>query len=142
MTTKSRQPNGIFWIITIIALIWNAMGILNYLGQAFMTPEVLATLPEDQQILFPDVPAYVTASFAIAVFGGTLGCILLLLRKRLSKLLFIISFIGIAVQMSYGFITAENYDSYGPVGIFMPILIIVLGAFLVWYSKNVFIKEF
>ena len=136
MNTFSRKPNGLFWVVSIIALLWNIMGVLNYLSQAFMTEEVLATLPKEQQIMFPEVPAYVTAAFAIAVFGGALGALLFLLRKKLSKMLFLLSFLGIAVQMSYGFIMIENSDSYGPGGIFMPVLIIVLGAFLIFYSRK------
>lgn len=136
MNTFSRKPNGLFWVVSIIALLWNIMGVLNYLSQAFMTEEVLATLPKEQQIMFPEVPAYVTAAFAIAVFGGALGALLLLLRKKLSKMLFLLSFLGIAVQMSYGLIMIENSDSYGPGGIFMPVLIIVLGAFLIFYSRK------
>tara|TARA_R110000787_G_scaffold32138_4_gene84920 strand:+ start:131 stop:565 length:435 start_codon:yes stop_codon:yes gene_type:complete len=134
MTTFSRKPNVLFWVISILAFLWNIMGVLNYLAQAFMTPESLALLSKEEQVMFPEVPAYVTAAFAIAVFGGVLGSLLLLMRKKLSKILFVISFLGIAVQMTYGFMTAENYDSYGPGGIYMPIFIIVLGAFLIWYS--------
>ena len=88
--TKSKSPKG-FWIIGIVALLWNLMGVASYLQQAYMTDEALAALPAEQQALYENVPAWVTGAFALAVFGGLLGCILLLMKKKLAALLFIIS---------------------------------------------------
>ena len=131
-----RKPSNLFWVISSIALVWNLMGVFNYLDQAFMTDKVLETLPKEQQILYQDVPAWVTAAFAIAVFSGTLGSLLLLLKKKNASTFFIISFLGIVGQMSYGLLIDQNSDSYGPMGIAMPIIIIAFGGYLIWYSRK------
>jgi CHASE2 domain-containing sensor protein len=112
------------------------MGVFNYLDQAFMTDKILETLPKEQQILYQNVPAWVTAAFAIAVFSGTLGSLLLLLKKKIATTFFIISFLGIVGQMSYGLLIDQNSDSYGPMGIAMPIIIIAFGGYLIWYSRK------
>lgn len=131
-----RKPSNLFWVISSIALVWNLMGVFNYLDQAFMTNKVLEVLPKEQQILYQDVPAWVTAAFAIAVFSGTLGSLLLLLKKKIASTFFIISFLGIMGQMSYGLLIDQNSDSYGPMGIAMPIIIIAFGGYLIWYSRK------
>ena len=131
-----RKPSNLFWVISSIALVWNLMGVFNYLDQAFMTDKILETLPKEQQILYQDVPAWVTAAFAIAVFSGTLGSLLLLLKKKIATTFFIISFLGIVGQMSYGLLIDQNSDSYGPMGIAMPIIIIAFGGSLIWYSRK------
>ena len=131
-----RKPSNLFWVISSIALVWNLMGVFNYLDQAFMTNKVLEVLPKEQQILYQDVPAWVTAAFAIAVFSGTLGSLLLLLKKKNASTFFIISFLGIMGQMSYGLLIDQNSDSYGPMGIAMPIIIIAFGGYLIWYSRK------
>lgn len=131
-----RKPSNLFWVISSIALVWNLMGVFNYLDQAFMTDKILETLPKEQQILYQDVPAWVTAAFAIAVFFGTLGSLLLLLKKKIATTFFIISFLGIVGQMSYGLLIDQNSDSYGPMGIAMPIIIIAFGGYLIWYSRK------
>jgi hypothetical protein len=131
-----RKPSNLFWVISSIALVWNLMGVLNYLDQAFMTDKVLEVLPKEQQILYQDVPAWVTAAFAIAVFSGTLGSLLLLLKKKIASTFFIISFLGIVGQMSYGLLIDQSSDSYGPMGIAMPIIIIAFGGYLIWYSRK------
>ena len=136
MTNYLRKPTGLFWIISSMALVWNLMGVFNYLTQAFMTNEVLASLPEDQQLLYEDVPAWVTAAFATAVFSGTLGAILLLLKKKVASNFFILSFVGIIIQMTYCLLISENTNGYGPMGLIMPLMIIAIGGYLIWYSKK------
>ncbi len=131
-----RKPSNLFWVISSIALVWNLMGVFNYLDQAFMTDKILETLPKEQQILYQDVPAWVTAAFAIAVFSGTLGSLLLLFKKKIATTFFIISFLGIVGQMSYGLLIDQNSDSYGPMGIALPIIIIAFGGYLIWYSRK------
>ena len=131
-----RKPTKLFWLISTLALIWNLIGVFNYLTQAFMTDEILASLPQDQQLMYQEVPAWVTAAFAVAVFSGTIGAVLMLLKKKIATTFFILSFIGIISQMSYGLLINENTDSYGPMGLLMPLMIISIGGYLIWYSKK------
>ena len=131
-----RKPTNLFWLISTLALVWNLIGIFNYLTQAFMTDEILASLPLDQQLMYQEVPAWVTAAFALAVFSGTIGAVLMLLKKKIATTFFILSFIGIISQMTYGLLLDENTDSYGPMGLLMPFMIISIGGYLIWYSKK------
>ena len=136
MTSYLRKPSSLFYVISSVALVWNLMGVFNYLGQVLMTDDVLKSLPKDQQLMYQDVPYWVTAAFAVAVFFGTLGAIFLLLKKKVSSTFFILSFVGIFVQMTYGLLISENTDSYGPLGLVMPLMIIAIGGYLIWYSKK------
>ncbi|NVJ89526.1 MAG: hypothetical protein HWD82_08815 [Flavobacteriaceae bacterium] len=127
-TTKPTTP---FWIIGILALIWNLLGVAAYLFQAFITDEMIAQLPEEQQAEFLiKHPAWFTAIFAIAVFGGSLACIFLLLRKKIAYYLFILSGVCAIVQQVYLFMNVEMSS------IVMPIMIIIFCLFLIWYSKK------
>lgn len=134
--TNSNKPTTLFWIIGVVALIWNGLGVMSYLGQAFMTDEMKAALPEAERALYDNVPAWVTAAFAIAVFGGLLGCILLLMRKRAAKTVFLVSLIAIIVQMIYNLFMSKAVEVYGPGGAIMPIMVIIIGVFLLMYSKK------
>ena len=136
MTESKNKPATSFWIIGITALIWNLMGVFAYLQRAYMTAEDLAALPIEEQALYENIPAWVTAAFALAVFGGALACILLLLRKKLATFVFIISFVSILAQMTYNLLMSKAMEVYGPGGMIMPIMVIVIGAYLIWYSKK------
>lgn len=136
MTKSTNKPGMDFWVIGIVALLWNLSGVYFYLQQAYMTEEDLLALPLEQQPLYENIPAWVTGAFAIAVFGGTLACILLLMRKKLATPLFLISLLAIIVQTTYNVFMSKAMEVYGPGGMIMPAMIVLAGIFLLWYSKK------
>ncbi|BCY29670.1 hypothetical protein [Flavobacterium okayamense] len=129
------KPSTSFWVISVIALLWNAMGVKAYLDQAYVTDSFKAMYNEEQLKMIAEAPAWAMSAFAIAVFGGVLGCILLLMRKKLAKTVFVISLIGILVQMYYNFFVIDSIAVYGPGAMAMPIMIILFAVFLIWYAN-------
>ncbi|TYA58969.1 hypothetical protein [Formosa maritima] len=138
---STNKPPVWFWIVAVVALVWNLMGVMAYIGQAFMTEAELNALPEAEQALYANVPAWATAAFAIAVFGGAIACIALLLRKKIAKTLFLISLIGIIVQMIYNLFISEAMDVYGPGSMVMPLMVIVIGVYLILFSNKSIAKN-
>lgn len=130
MTTSINKPPIWFWIVSVLALVWNAMGVNAYLQQAYNTDSYRAMYTEEQLEIAANMPAWVTAAFAIAVFGGALGSILLLLRKKLATSVFLISLLAVIVQT--GYLLFNDYASSIP----MTIMIIVFAIFLVWFAKH------
>ncbi len=136
MSQNSNKPNALYWIVAIIALVWNGFGVLNYIGQAYLTDETKAAMTEAQIELIENRPAWATAAFAIAVFAGALGALVMFFRKKLAYFLFVLSLLGVVVQMvSDVFMNGDMVD-FGPAEISLTIVIPVFGIFLVWYSKN------
>ncbi len=131
-----NTPPRSFWIIGVLALLWNLLGVASYLMTVKMSPAALSAMPEAERALYQDIPAWVTSSFAIAVFGGTLACILLLMRKRLAGTLFLVSLLAILVQMSHAFFMTPMLAVRGPAGAALPLCVIVAAIFLVWYSRG------
>ncbi|CAM1361889.1 conserved membrane hypothetical protein [Tenacibaculum sediminilitoris] len=138
--TDSNKPSTLFWIIGIAALVWNGLGVMSYIGQAYMTDEVKAILPEAERALYNNVPAWVTAAFAIAVFGGLIASVFLLMRKKLARTMFLLSLIAIIVQMSYNLFKSKVVEVYGSGSIIMPVMVIIIGVFLLMYSKKTIAK--
>ena len=117
-----------FWAIGAVTLIWNVMDGVNYVMQ--MNVDTLATYPEAARILVEGRLAWATAAFAIAVFGGALGCFLLLLRKQAAVYLFIASLLGVIVTNIHTFGVTDSAEIW--VGSLMSLAV---AAFLIWYSK-------
>ena len=138
MTNNSGvKPPMWFWIVSAIALLWNIMGVMAYLGNAFLTEELKAELPPEQLELIENTPAWVTAAFAIAVWAGLLGCIALLIRKKWARPVLLISLIGIIAQMSYSFFMTNAAEVYGQMqGVIMPVLVIAIGVALVILARK------
>lgn len=139
--TQNKNSNTIFWIIGILALLWNIIGVAQYLIQVYMTEELIQTLPKADQEWFNNVPAWATAAFAIAVFAGLFACIGLLFKKSWSVALFTLSFIAVLVQQVYNFFIQDFVELSGA-RLFMPIVILLISGFLMWYSKGLKIKNF
>jgi hypothetical protein len=135
---KDESVGGVhwsFWIIGAVALIWNVMGVINFFGQ--MNADALAAMPKAQRAIIEGRPAWATGAFAIAVFGGALGSLLLLLRKSAAYYLFIAALLGVIVQMTPYLGMAGATIDFGPFEISMFILMpLVVAAFLIWYSKQ------
>lgn len=103
-----------FWIISLFIVIFELMGISNYLMMTFATTESLAAQDyTPEQITFmQDVPAFYTAIFALAVWGGLLGAILLLLRKKLAAPILAFSFVMVLVSFVMDFM-GGTFDVLG-----------------------------
>ena len=123
-----------FWLISVVALIWNVGGAINYLMQTNL--EFVATLPETHRAIIEGRPAWATGGFAIGVFGGALGCLLLLFKKLTAFYVFIASLLGVIVTMIHTINVASSKIDFSPVEIFVMILLpIIVAAILIWYSK-------
>ena len=135
LNTEIRPPAW-FWIISVIALLWNLMGVSAYLMEAFMSVEDLGKLTQDQRLLYEARPIWVTSAYAIAVWAGALGCITLLLRKKWAKTLLLLSLIGVLTQNVYQFFLSNTFEVYGPSAIYLPIMIIVVSIALYLFAKS------
>ena len=135
MSNSSKPPIG-FWIVSIVALLWNLAGVSNYLMQAFATPEMLAEMPEHQRQYMEQTPSWVIACFAVAVWGGAVGSLMLLLRKKVAYLILIVSLLGAVGQVSYSLLLSNAIEVYGSSGMILPILIIGIGIYLVIFAKK------
>ncbi|NQZ23119.1 MAG: hypothetical protein HRT53_13820 [Colwellia sp.] len=125
-----------FKVVAIIALVWNLLGVLAFAGQMMLTPEMLAELPVAEQELYASTPLWATIAFAIAVFFGAFGSLLLLLKKALSTAILILSLVGVVVQMLHTFLLSKSLEVLGPNSMIMPVIVILIAIYLVWLSKN------
>lgn len=91
------KPGWNFWPIVILGLLWNLMGCMNFISQ--MNPDVVAAMPESYQVLIAARPAWATGAFGLAVFGGAVGCILMLLRRTVAVPVLTLSLLGTAVVL-------------------------------------------
>ena len=121
-----------FWVIATFMLIWNIMGCINFFVQ--MNPDMVTSYRENEQAIISGRPAWATVAFAIAVFGGALGCLLLLLRKSAAYYVFIASLLGVIVTMPHTLGLGIDFGLGEILGIIL--MPLAVAAFLIWYSKQ------
>ncbi len=134
--SSAAGPARSFWIVSIVALAWNLLGVAAYLAHVSLSAEDLAAMTEAERALYTGAPAWVTGAYAIAVFGGTLGCVGLLLRKAWALPVFVASLVGIVAQMGYSLLFQDTIEVMGAAVIVMPLVVILIGALLVWFAYS------
>jgi len=133
MNSTSIRPSGNFLLICSLALVWNLMGVVAYLGQTFMGQKTLFSLSKSEQYYFSNMPAWVTAVFATAVFSGVIGSIAMLFKKKIATLLYSISLVSLLAQQVYNFLI-QDFITISGMGLILPLSTIIIGIFLLWYS--------
>lgn len=132
-----RKPHWSFWLIGAGALIWNLMGSMNFLMQ--LNPEFVAAMPDTHQAIIELRPLWATSAFAISVFGGAFGSVLLMLKSSAALFLFFASLFGtILTFVPHAHLIGSTISD--PFEIIMMIVMpIAVGIFLVAYAR--FIKR-
>jgi len=120
-----------FWVIGAIALIWNVLGCINFIVQ--LNPDTHAAYREVERAIIEGRPAWAMAGFAIAVFGGAIGSLLLLVRKTSAFNFFIASLLGVFVTMKHALAVDAEFGNAEIMGIV--VMPLAVGVFLVWYAK-------
>ncbi|MBB3169636.1 hypothetical protein [Simiduia aestuariiviva] len=123
-----------FWFIGVLALVWNLAGLLAFGFHLMMTPEMLAQLPPEHARLYTEAPEWLDVAFGIAVVGGFLASVMLLLRNIFAVMLFSLSLLGVLAQNSYSFFMSNTFDVLGPNAMIMPAVVVLLAAGLLVYS--------
>ena len=134
-TTKASTA---FWVIAGALLVWNIIGLMFYYQQSTLTPEIMMDygLTQQQMDHITNTPAWGHSGYAIAVNAGVLGAILLLLRKAWAIPMFVISLAGALVQDLDAFILRDAIEAWGPSGIALPLIVIVVCVFEIWFSRS------
>ncbi|MBT8123874.1 MAG: hypothetical protein KJO81_03505 [Gammaproteobacteria bacterium] len=138
MTISSRtKAPWHLWVIGIIALLWNAMGAVDYFLSQTKNEAYMKMFTPEQLEFFYSFPSWSVALWAIAVWGGLLGCILLLLRNKLAASVFLVSLICIVINTIYIYAFSNGMEVMG--GAFelaFSAAIFLVAVFLYFYSKN------
>lgn len=120
-----------FWIVGVVALIWNSFGAVDYTLTQMGNEAYLAAFTEEQLAFYLGFPVWYEAVWAIAVWAAVVGSLALLIRSKYAAPVFLASlaFFVISAIYLYGFTPA--YDLMGGIGgvIFSAVIFASLVAF-------------
>ncbi|MBT8398231.1 MAG: hypothetical protein HKO65_13565 [Gemmatimonadetes bacterium] len=123
------------WVVGVLSLLWNAMGAYDYLMTETQNEAYMSSFTPEQLEFFYGFPAWVVAFWAIAVWGGVLGSILLLLRKKLAVGVFLASFVSMIITTIHNWGLSNGLEVMGSTGIIFSVMIFVFALFLYLYAR-------
>jgi len=122
--------------VSIVALLWNAIGCAAYLHDVMLTPDDVAKMSAAQQALYHSRPAWAVAATAIAVWGGAVGCIGLIWRKRWATPALMASLAGVIAQDLGLFVLNGAAAQASGTAVVLQGLVLVIAIALVWLARH------
>ncbi|MDH3440262.1 MAG: hypothetical protein OEM63_05900 [Gammaproteobacteria bacterium] len=132
---SAKPPKSFYWIAGA-AFVWDLLGVMAYISTVTVSPEALAALPEAQRELMANTPAWSTGLFAIAVWGGVIGTLLLLLRKAFALPVLIVSLAAVVINGVYTWFMTNALEVMGVGQAMFAAVIFAIAAFLVWFAND------
>lgn len=125
-----------FWTIAVILLLWNLMGDAAYLMQVTTDLDELAKSDPITADAFRAMPQWAWAAYATAVWIGTAGAIMLLMRRKFAWVLFAVSLIAEIAQFGWTFLGYDLVAKKGATTAIFPLVIIAITLFSTIYARR------
>lgn len=123
-------------IVGVMALLWNAVGAFDYVMTETRHASYMSSFNADQLAYFNNFPKWAIATWAVAVWGGVAGSLLLLFRRRLAVVVFAVSLPSAALTFIYNFGLSDGLRIMGGrAALIMPAVVLLIGALLYLYSR-------
>lgn len=137
MSIEPKKNPLWFSIVAVIAIVWNLIGVLNYLQQVTMSEEAKLLMDPELLAFIENLPKLLTATFAVGVWFGFVGSILLLLKKARALLFFGISIIAVIFNTAYTIFFTNGVQIVGAESYYgLQSTIIIVAIALVYLSKK------
>lgn len=102
MTNKSR-PNVFFYIITLIFVLWNFIGVGYFFTEMFDAEMIVAQMSEHQERIYENRPAWYMGNYALAVFAGLVASVTMLFKHRSAILFAAVSLVAVLISTAFNF---------------------------------------
>ena len=139
MSSKFSK-NKSFLIISILALLWNIMGLFQFIMAAFMQDIMLKTYREtysvQQMELFLNTPNWYYVVFGICTITGVAASIALLFKKKIAVPFYFVSLLTVLVVQGFWILGTQAIALLGMEAVVMPMVVIMTSIFLYFYSKG------
>lgn len=134
---RRRQVPTWFWVVAVLAFLWEAIGCYFYIVQVSMNDADYAALSPAQADAFRSMASWQWSVFAIAVWSGLVGAVGLLLRQRWASPALIVSLVSAVVQYAYTFFATPILQTMSPgEALGLPVTVIVIGTLLVLFARS------
>lgn len=141
MTDTNPRAPWHLWVIGGLMLLWSVLTAFDYVmslaqGEAYMRS---SGMTDSQVLYFSTLPLWVTLAWTASVWGGVVGVLALLLRRKLAIAGFVASLAGTCGYILYTLILSGGKSAMGAMW-FMPMVIGVLTVALTAYAYRLSAK--
>jgi hypothetical protein len=137
MTNAPVKTPWHLWLVGLIAVLFNAIGVFDFVMSMAQGAKYQASagMTPDQIAHYQQMPSWMTVVWAIGVFGAFLASILVLLRRKQAWLVFILSLVAFVVSLVYTYVLTNGGAVMGQQMAITSAIIAGLLVFFAWYSR-------
>lgn len=121
-----------YWLVAIAALLFEGAGAYLFANSLALDP---LDLPLDQRTIFEATPQWMTIAWGVAIAAGLAGALGLLLRRRFSEPLLLVSLVAFTLQLSGIFLVRQLRELTPEDQLIVPIVILLL-AYGIWQASK------
>lgn len=137
MTNATGRAPWHLWVVGVIAVLFNAIGVFDFVMSRAQGPDYMAKagMTPAQIAHYLEMPAWMTIVWAVGVFGAFIASLLLLLRNALALPVFVISLAAFLVSLVYTYVLTDGGAIMGQGSAIASAIIAALLVFFSWYSR-------
>lgn len=138
MNGLARKAPWHLWVVGVISLLWNAIGVWDYTQTRLRGMDYLKSMGSDEAAMayIDSFPLWADIAWALGVWGAFGGSVLLLLRSRFATIAFALSLLGAIASNIYPFMSEPPAVMQSAMARVFAIVIVVIAAALLWYSRK------
>ena len=142
MTDGTIKTPWHLWVVGVIAVLFNAIGVFDFVmtmakGAAYLAS---AGLTPAQVAHYAHMPAWVTVDWAVGVFGAFIGSALILLRNKLAWQVLAVSLAAYLLNLLYTYVLSDGGKLMGPqMGVMSVVIagqLVVFMAYGWWMARR------
>ena len=128
-----RPVAGWFKIAALASILFMLIGCAGYLASVFADPN---SLPLDQRNLMAARPIWMVAAYAVAVWVGLAGSVLLLMRKKAAETLLLVSLVAAVLTfLPYAVVPAIR-DNITTNDIAVALVVLAITWTIFWFARH------
>ena len=106
MNDAARKTPWHVWAVGLFALLFNAIGVFDYVMNQLQGPAYLASagMTPQQVAHYQAMPGWMMVVWAVGVFGAFAASALLLMRRALALPVFVLSLAAFAISLFYTYV--------------------------------------
>jgi hypothetical protein len=122
-----------FMPAAVASLLFMALGCASYLMHVFTDP---AAVPVDRRAALEAEPVWVTGAYAIAVWAGLAGAILLVMKRKLAEPLLLLSVAAVLVWIAGLLLVAPLREAISVNDLVVAIVVSALTWTIFWFARH------
>lgn len=129
----ARPVPGWYMVAAIASLLFMGLGCITYLQHVLADPSAMSI---ERRTAYDAEPLWVTAAYAIAVWAGLAGAILLVLRRKLAEPALLVSLVAVLVWLAGLIVVTGLRENLSASDLLVAIVVTAITWTIFWFARH------